>query len=117
MKNETNIIKEILGEEFAQTIIRDLGIEADTAEEQADFLAMLGGNIMSRIVWELIKAVPVTDHQALKDCMEHGDIDALKAIAAPYVIDVDTFARREAEKEYETIKARAHMIEQGVDAE
>ncbi|HWO07265.1 MAG TPA: hypothetical protein VNM40_01620 [Candidatus Paceibacterota bacterium] len=111
--NEQKFIRELLGDEFAQTVIRECGLEDDPPEAQVQFITLLGENIIQRISLEILKALPESEIPKFESFIGSGDMDGLRTFLLPHVPDLDRFIQHEAMKEYEATKTRMHEIIQG----
>lgn len=106
-------LKELI-EDAAQATLKELGIQDDTPEAQAEVLRLVGKNIFDRVMLEMLKVLPPHTYEMFEKFIRSGDIDGLRAFLEPYIPDLDAFIRREAEKEYQTTKARAKELSGGL---
>ena len=116
MKKDTQqqFIEEIMGDDFTRQIIAELEIQNLPPEIQAEIISMLGQNVMSRVVLEIVKVLPKSQYDTFESFMDSGDLDGLRAFLMPHIPDLSDFVRREASKEYEGTKMRLHRARQGV---
>lgn len=107
MTKLTKDIRAILKDEMTQSLINDLGIQNETPEAQAELLAQLGDNIMSRMMVEILDAVPADKHDTLATALESGDLQTIESTIAPHVPnnDVDAFIRGKVKAEIAETKA------------
>ncbi len=114
---DQKLVDEILGDEFTKQIITELGLENDTPEAQAELITMIGENLMSRLVLEIVKVLPESEHDAFEKFIGSGKLVELRDFLLPHIPDLDRFIQREITKEYEATKTRIHMIAEGVEDE
>ena len=115
--SDDETIKEILSDDLTKQIIAELGLEAETPESQADIIAMIGENVLQRVVIEIAKELPEEARQGFEPFIGGGDIPGMREYLLPYIPDLDRFIQRHAAAEFEATKTRIHMIEQGVEEE
>lgn len=113
MKDAT-FIKELLGDEFAQAVISELGMQDETPEEQAEFISELGLNVMLRVNLEIAKLLPEEERPQFESFIGSGDIDGLRKFLAPHIPDLDRFVYEVSQTEYEGVKKRIREIAQRV---
>ena len=95
----------MLGSDFAQTLVKEFGIEGESTETQARLVAQIGESVFARIVLEILTILPPDKHAGFDALIGTGDPDALHAYIAPHIPDFDLFVRETAQKEIEHIKA------------
>src|SRR5262249_53360631 len=113
---DQEFIREILGDDFAKSVIDELGIRELPADIQANLISGLGRNIFGRVVLEILKALPKEEHGAFEAFMGSGDLDGLRAFLSRHIPDLDAFIRHEVAKEYESTKSGIHAAQQGTSA-
>lgn len=113
-KNEQKILDEILGDDFTKQILSELGVQDLPAEAQASIMSELGKTILERIMLEILKALPPSEHDRLEAFYGSNDVTGMRAVLVQHIPDFEEFVRREARNEYEAIKTGMHMREQGV---
>ena len=75
---DKKLIEELLGDEYAATIIREFALENDTPEGQAQFIALLGENVIQRITFEILKILPEADVATFESFIGAGDLEGLR---------------------------------------
>jgi hypothetical protein len=113
-KMENALIQRLLGDEFAQQAIYELGLDGMSPDAQAEFLEVIGTNILLNVTIEIIKLLPHEARPQFESYIESGDVNGLRQFLLPYIPDLDAFIQHEAAKEYEATKTRAHEIAQGL---
>ena len=112
--HDNKIIHELLGTEIARQILREMGLEDISQDEQEKVLASLGRGILQRVLLEILKELPEADHQAVQAYMDTGDMVALRDFVAERIPNLDRFIQQAAMNEYEATKTQMHQIAQGV---
>lgn len=115
ISNEKALVEELLGDDFAQQLIREMGLEGYSRDAQAEFIEVLGTNALMRVTLELLKVLPEDLHARFDSYIESGDVVGLREFLQPHIPDLDRFFQHEVMKEYEATKTRMREIEQGVD--
>lgn len=59
-QQKRQFIEQLLADDLAKRLLADLGMENDSPAEQAEFLSILGENVMSRVALEILKVLPMT---------------------------------------------------------
>ena len=113
-RQEKQMVEELLGDDLVRNIIKEFNLENDTQEEQAEFVAELGENIMVSVIDEILKRLPQSAHAKFRLLFEGGDAGALKSFLDSHIPDVERFIYNESQKEYETTKSTIQMKLQGV---
>jgi hypothetical protein len=98
----------ILKDDLTQKLIREFGIEGESAETKASLLAQLGENISGRVLLEATKKVPEDQREAFFATIETSDLNSVKQFLQLYVSDFEQFVREEAQKEIERTKTYMH---------
>jgi hypothetical protein len=106
-------VTRLLGDDFTKGIVRDLGIENESSEIQAKVVDRLGQAIFERIVLEVLKVLPPSEHDAFESFMGNGDFAGLQAFLQEKVPDGESLVQKAASDTYESVKARAARIERG----
>lgn len=99
-------IHTILKDEMAQALIKELGIESYSPEEQAEVIAQAGENMLARLFLEIFKSVPREKHAELNAVLESGEHEKLTAFLSPLVpgSDANAFLKEIVRKEVEETK-------------
>ena len=113
MANEQKIINDLLGEEVTQRMLQELGIHNSAKEQQEKLLVMLGENLLQRIMLELLTALPESARDEFESYVGSGDFEGMRKFVDKHVQNADELMQRIALNEYETIKTKIHMLEQG----
>ena len=116
-KTEGQFIQAIMGDDFAKQIIEELDIGEMPQAFQLEMIMMLGKNVVSRVILEILKALPESEHATFESFMDSGDLDGLRLFLSKYIPDLDAFVKHEGNKEYEGSKTRLHMARQGMAAQ
>lgn len=106
MKKEITF-EHILSDDFAQHVVRELGLEDDTTEVQAHIISKLGLVIGQRVLIEVFKRIP----EGVRDDVEHligeGDAHALHSLLSNHIPKLDALIHNEAQKELALLKAKS----------
>ena len=100
-KEDKKLIQELLGNDLIQEVIDKLGIGGVSEEMQTELLSMIGKNILQRVILEVMKIVPASEHAELEVLIGGGNTDAVRKFLVRHIPDLDDFIEREAQKEYE----------------
>ncbi|MFZ2886695.1 MAG: hypothetical protein WA021_02630 [Minisyncoccia bacterium] len=114
MKTNKASLQEILGADFAEKLFVELGIQHDSPSEQEAVFLAVGTNIMSHIMFEILKIVPRDKHDELERFWGSNDIRGMRSFLLSYIPELDRFIQYEAMKELEATKTRAAELTQGV---
>lgn len=114
MSNDTKITNELLGSELAKQMVTEMGLQNALQDEQARALAALGRSILNRVLLEILKALPESDHTEFKRLFDAKDVVAIQEFLQPRIPDFERFIQHEAMREYEATKTRMHEIAQGI---
>lgn len=98
-------IKQLLGDDFAKALIRDLGLEHETPEAQAYLVSSLGQNVFERITLEVLNTLPETEYENFSALTKAGDMNALRTFLEKHIPNLDGFIQKTARAEYEATKA------------
>jgi hypothetical protein len=108
--NDTKLIKELLGDEFAQKILAEIGIEGDPPEIQAQFISEIGEAILQRMVLEILKRLPKAEATQFEELIGGGDMEAIRSLVSPHIPQFDQFIADTAQKEYLLIKTKLQAV-------
>lgn len=111
---QQKIIDEILGDEFAQQALRELGAEQLPREAQERVLALTGENILKRVTLELLIALPESERDEFEELVGAGDAVRLHKFLETHIPDVDKFIFHHATTEYEATKTQIMTEREGV---
>ena len=73
MKNDQKVINEILGEDFMQQAVAELGLKDVPKDIQGDLLSKIGENILKRVTLELLTAVPEPERDTFVQMIGSGE--------------------------------------------
>lgn len=107
-------LEELLGVKTVRSIIAELGIEHDAPEVQAEVLDVIGAQVFTSVILEVLKVLPSTERPAFDAYMGTGDVLGVREFLRRHIPDADAFMRHAAMVAYEKIRTRAHMITEGV---
>ncbi len=97
----------MLHDDFGVRLIEELGLQDDTESTQATIISMVGENMISKVILEILKVLPESEHKTFESFMESGDLAGLQTFLSKYIPDLDAFVQLHAKNEYEDIKAKA----------
>ncbi|MBI4094145.1 hypothetical protein HY417_04225 [Candidatus Kaiserbacteria bacterium] len=99
-------IQTILRDEMVEALIKELGLENDSPEAQADAIAQASENMLARLFLEIFKIVPAPKHAELNAVLDGGDHEKLVAFLSPLVpgADADAFLKDVIRREVEETK-------------
>ncbi|MBI4068436.1 hypothetical protein HY413_03460 [Candidatus Kaiserbacteria bacterium] len=103
-----NIVRNLAGD-FAQHVVREFGIEAESDDAKAYLVGQLAENISGRVLLEATKLIPDEKQVEFSALAEGTDADAIERFLAPYIPDFQSFVRSETHKEIE--RTKAYMFE------
>ncbi len=114
-KDDSALVHELLGEDFAQQVVRELGLTEYSPDAQAEFIESFGTNILLRVTLEIVNVLPEDVRAQFDSYIDSGDIVGLRQFLLPHIPDLDRFIQHEVTKEYEATKTRTHEISQGIN--
>lgn len=97
----------VLADENTRKVIRDLGLEADMPEVQAEIISMLGENVLNRVVFEIVKVLPKEKIPEFETYLDSGNIQGFKEFLAPFIPDLEAFIQEAAQTEYRLVLSLA----------
>lgn len=103
---------DVLGNDFAQKILRDLGITGDTSEAQAAVLHSIARAVQERVLLEVYSALPSETHDEFDALMREADIVGAQGFLKKHIPDLDRFIVVESAKAYQEIRAHTEEIMQ-----
>ena len=107
---DSDIIKKLLGDDFTQQVILELGLSNDPLDVQAELIASVGETIMQRVVLEIVKKLPDVFAKKFENLIGAGDMQAIRALVTLYIPNLDEFIAAEARKEYAIIRDRMREV-------
>ena len=113
--DEKKDIQDILGNDYSNEIITDLGIEHETPEVQAELILGIGQTVLERLVLEIYKILPQEAHAEADAFLDAGDIAGARLLFEKHIPDFDAFVKHHISIELEKIKSNAQKVSQGVD--
>jgi hypothetical protein len=114
MKNDQKFIDEILGEDFMQQAIGELGLQEVPKDIQGDLLSNIGENILKRVTLELLTALPVEERDTFEQMIGSGNGAGLREFLEKHIPNLERFVREHAEREFEATKTAIVMEKQGI---
>jgi hypothetical protein len=108
----TTELQKLLSNQAMQSLVKDLGIEGDTPEHQAEIMMMIGSNITKRLVLAFVNALPDSTHVEFETYIGSKDIDGLRTFLEKHIPDLDELIARESRAEFETTLAEAEKLQQ-----
>jgi hypothetical protein len=112
--NNTQLIRELVGDSFTQKILSEFGLQDNTSAEQEEMLVMFGENIFQKVMLELLIALPESARDEFQSLFGGGDVGKLRAFLEQHIPELDDFIHNEVTKEYDATKTQLHMVRQGV---
>jgi hypothetical protein len=103
-KKEKSIILEQLGDKVSQEVLQAFGMNEDTPEEQAQFLADAGEVIMQRVMLEILKKLPEAALPRFDHLVERGSEQEWKEFLGQYIESPEAFIEDEVKKEVGAIR-------------
>ncbi|MFZ2887123.1 MAG: DUF5663 domain-containing protein [Minisyncoccia bacterium] len=100
-------LKDLLGEEMAESILAKLGIEREDTDTQNATLHLMSEAILTRVVVEIFKKIPESERADFEAIAKSGDPQKILDFFLKFIPNLDAFVEEAARKEFEVIKGRA----------
>ena len=104
------MLEKFLDDEALASLRTELGIGDDKRDDQVELLARLGTVILQRILLELAKRMSEQELVEYRKLVASEKYEELHSFLAEHIPDLDAFVQGVAQKELETIKARAREL-------
>lgn len=78
-------IQTLLKDEIVQALVKELGLEGESVDAQADAIAQMSENVLARLFLEIFKIVPEEKRAELSATLETGDYGKLRTFLSNFV--------------------------------
>ena len=112
--DEKKIVEDMLGDEFVQKMLPELGIQNSSREAQEEVLARIGQTVLEKVALEILSVLPESVRDEFATYVGKGDVAGMRIFLQPYIPDPDSFILKHAQNSYESVKTRIHQLAQGV---
>ena len=88
-------IQTLLKDEIVQALAKELGLEGEAADSQAEAIAQMSENVLARLFLEIFKIAPEEKRPELSATLESGDYEKLRVFLSGFVPknDPDAFLK------------------------